>query len=306
MSESDERPPPEDAVSDGPPAGHDESATEAEDVEFNEALEGLQAIESSRRTKGAILGIGALVLVGLSVFAIYEFSTFLFRPDMSIEQGEQELLDKTDDPQCRELIARMSEIRETFFGLEADIEEVVADGTGERRRKIADKLDELVTRLDEAESLSHRANFRHENTESDVDRWFQYTRDQLIAIRDLVAPEAYGDVGVGGDDGAEEPTPGSTGGGDAGDGDAGSTDAGKGRSVVSRMGDMLFNTHRSFEKFRVWHSSERFAHPCGDADEMEEPWRPPEGKGDAGVGNLGGDTANGAPSNKPTIPKRSQ
>jgi hypothetical protein len=273
MSETNGKPPPEDAMSDGPPTGHDGDATDIEDVDFDEALSGLEAIEASRRTKGVIMGVGALVLLGFSLFAIVQFRTLLFRPDLPIEESERQLIDETDDPQCREMIAQVGEISRSFFELEPVIEKLVPGGADERRRDVAAEIDALITRLDEAESLSHRANFRSDDITSDVDWWFQYTREQFVEIRDLVEPDEPTDAGrsdAGSVTGGDRPV-----GRDAGvQADVTSGDAGPTETVSSQRNSLLFTTHKNLEQFRVWHSSERYSHPCGDADEMETPWRP--------------------------------
>lgn len=263
--------------------GQEEQTGSDDSVEFEDALSGLEEVEAKRRRMGVFLGVGALALLAISLVLIAQFRSALFRPKMPVEESQREIVEKTDDPQCRRMISDITNIGNTFFAMEGRIEEHIPGGEPEAVRKVVEDLATIDKRLDEAEELAAESNLRFEKSSKQLDDWFEFVDREMAVIRDLAADELErvggaeesdagpGDTGVAADATSEAESA------DAGAGDAG---ADAGRSPTELRNSVLVQLHTAFENFRVWHSAS--LHPCGDSDEGETPWRPDDWNADAG------------------------
>ena len=256
---------------------------EEDSVEFEDALSGLEEVEAKRRRMGVFLGVGALALLAVSLILIAQFRSALFRPKMPVEESQREIIEKTDDPECRRMISEITNIGNTFFAMEGRIEEHIPGGEPEAVRKVVEDLATIDRRLAEAKELSSKANLRFEKSSKELEDWFEFVDREMEVVRDVAGAEleriegaeAGGDAGLADAAGAA---------GDAGDSaeraDAGGQKADAGRSPTELRNSVLVQLHTAFENFRVWHSAS--LHPCGDSDEGETPWRPDDWEADAG------------------------
>ncbi|MFW5966296.1 MAG: hypothetical protein ACOCV2_02205 [Persicimonas sp.] len=263
------------------------------DAEFDEVLSSLEQDEKQRRRRG-LMYLG-LVVAGIAVLTtIYVmFGDELFEGPVDVERSEQMALEETDDPQCREMIERVERLGERYYKLEDDVDEhLLADDRGEIE-KISEESVALREELAEAEEDSQEANLRFDRSRKELDDWFAYVGAELENLSELAddrlaklkdeAEDAKDDGGDGEGDESEE-------GGDAEEEEAEEEEAEEEEaeeeeedsspeddeeSFEERRDDLLVGLHDSFENFRVWHSSAQ--HPCGAAEEGEEPWRPDEG-----------------------------
>lgn len=277
------------------------AAEPGEAMEFEQAVSELESVEASRRRLFVAIGIGAVVALAVSILAVAEFREWFFQPKMPIEKTEREIVRKTDDPQCRELISEITNIGHTFFAMEGRLEEHVPGDDSEEIRKLDRELATLKERLEEAEELSGEANLRFEESREELDEWFRYVRNEIWVLRDVLAnqleelgvePSATGDAGSGPDAGdvgagqAEAEEADATGEGDPDAGTDGSETSEDGRPPAERRNGALVALHDAFENFRVWHKAN--LHPCGAASEDEEPWRPSGWEAEPDAGSSGG------------------
>jgi hypothetical protein len=258
----------------------DESAQNPEEpgpdqeVDFEEAVSELEAVESKRRRWGYVLGIGAALLLVAGVVVGVEYRSWLFKPKMPIEESRRDIIRDTDDPQCRTMIADITNIANTYYALESRIEQVVPDGEDEEIRKVDEKLATIEERLDEAEALSRKATLRFDRSREELDKWFGHVDYEVRILREVTQntlarrkeqrAESADAGATGGDAGADAET------------DAGSPTVGSDRTPVERRNGALVALHDAFENFRVWHQASM--HPCGDAEKDEQPWRPADWK----------------------------
>jgi hypothetical protein len=265
--------------------GGKDPAAEAESPEFEEMLAGYEAAEKRRRTRGIIYGVVAL-LVTVGTFAlVFHFKSEFFRPKMDIEEGEQQIIEQTDDPQCRDTIAQVQSLGERYFKFESTIEDDLLGDDAQAHREIRDEIARLQQRVDEIAEDSQEANLRFEGSREQLDEWFAYIDQELTFLDELAAehlaklkpagedakkedeqPDSDEDEGVEGvvveegeqaeqaEDEPDQPT--------------------SDKTPEERKQGAMVAIHDAFQKFRVWHSSS--LHPCGPADEGEEPWRPDE------------------------------
>lgn len=259
-----------------------------DEIEFEDAVSELERAESKRRRWGYILGVAAVVLLAVAVVVGVKYRSWLFQPDMPIEESQRQIVKKTDDPQCRTLIAEVTNIGNTFYALEGEVEQAVPGQDLENIREVDAKLAKIEKRLDEAEALGEQAKLRFDRSREELDRWFSYVDNELRILRDVFANE-IARLEAGSPAGDASAAVGDT--GDAGDAaEAEPSGAAAGRSPRERRDGALVALHDAFENFRVWHSAS--LHPCGDADEDEEPWRPEDwNTSEEGAGDESGQSA---------------
>jgi hypothetical protein len=258
--------------------------TPDEDVDFEEAVSELEAVESKRRRWGYLLGIGAALLLVAGVVVGVEYRSWLFKPRMPIEESRRELIRDTDDPQCRNMIADVTNIANTYYALESRIGEVVPDGEPDEIRKVDEKLATIERRLDEAEALSGKATLRFDRSREELDKWFGHVDYEVRILREVTQnvldrrkrdEAGSADAGSRDDAGAEQ------------EADTGTRAVESDRAPVERRDGALVAMHDAFENFRVWH--EASMHPCGKADEDEQPWRPADWEKDGGADATSGE-----------------
>jgi hypothetical protein len=281
----------------------DEQGSADDTPEFDQMLSSFAKTESHRRKKGLIYGLVALVIaVGLFLLA-FVFRNEVFGPPIDVEAGEEAIIDKTDDPQCRAMIADVHDLSERYFKLEATIDAELLGGDAKQIQKIRDEIARLQQRLDEIEEDSRAATLRFHQSSQELKDWFDYVELELSFV-DRLAKERLAHLssrdqsptkGLKGDAGAAKKDVGPAENDKQAAGDVG-TDAHEGvvvekgeettkkktatkdqKTPKERKRGALIALHDAFQKFRVWHSSS--AHPCGAADEGEKPWRPQTKKG---------------------------
>jgi hypothetical protein len=277
---------------------------EGEDIDLSDALEDVEAAEQDRHRRGLTIGAAIAAVVILVVTLLVVYRDTLFEPELPVEQGEQQVIDDTDDPECRRMIAKIMNIRNAFVAMETRIASAVPDGDREAMSNLLRELEQLEARLRDVERLSDEANLRFDRSREELERWFEYVYNEFSILRNVIRRArstlpgpSESDAGSIGDAST----------GDAGEGarDATSTpsDAGTGPDDVMVVREdvryqrqkTLSALHDAFEKFRVWHESSSL-HPCGSNEEGETPWRP-----EGWDGGLGGQGAASPDAGRPTL-----
>mgnify|MGYP006291953001 CR=1 FL=1 len=241
------------------------------DAGLDEAVAELESAEASRKRFGLIVGLIAIVCIVGAVLLLIQFRDTLLVPKPSetdLEQAAQKNLDRTDDPQCRQLIADITDIQNRFFAMESRFESVIPDADqGETQTLLAD-LRTLKAELKEAESLSDQAALRFDRSEKELENWFDYVTNEILILEDVLVEQlarlreaAGSDVGVRADTGTEVTL------------DGIGTWEDEDMPPADRRDRSLVALHEAFDSFRVWHSG--YEHPCGSNADDEEPWRPP-------------------------------
>lgn len=250
--------------------------------ELGEALDEIEDVESQRRLWGAVIGTATFLLLAAAVFAVVRFRTTLFRPPVDLET-ERETIRKTDDPECRQMIADVTAIKHEFFSLEDEIAATMPDGDPTAIRSLLSELEKLQRRIDEAEKLSQDATLRFDEDRKQLDDWFEYVDYEIGIVVQIAETRLEKKTGApGGTADAGDVGGGGSGAGDAGRSERDAGDAGGdagGSNLVRERKEAVAAVHRVFENFRVWHEGGR--HPCGAAESDETPWRPDDW-GDAG------------------------
>lgn len=266
---------------------NDQPPVSDDSPEFDRMLDSIEKAESARRRKGIIYFLIGLVIAA-GIFALaFIFRDEVFGPAVDIEEGEEEIIAKTDDPQCRDMIAQVQDLSERYFKLEPQIEEKLLSDDAEAIQQIRDEIARLQQRLDEIEEFSGTANLRFDESRAQLKEWFDYVelefsfvdrlaREQLAKLKEEAEPAK--DEGQAKEEGAAKEGEGVV---------VEKSEAAKKKEAAEvaknkktpeeRKQGALVAIHDAFQKFRVWHSSS--LHPCGEADEGETPWRPAEGKG---------------------------
>jgi hypothetical protein len=280
--------------------GQDAQQNDRQPPEFDAALDQFARAESARRRKGIVLAlIAAIVAVGVFFVAVV-FRDDLFESGVDVEEIDTRIAARTNDPQCRNMIAEVGELSERFFKLEPTIDAELLGDDPEAINEIRDEVARLQLRVDQIAEASQEANLRFDESRQQLDDWFEYialeltfvdrlARERLAEIAAMT--DGAGDAGTAAD--AASPKEANA---KADDGvvvklgaDAGSKSAAAGedegedeaeQTPLERKRGALVALHDSFQKFRIWHTAN--AHPCGAADEGETPWKPAEGAPAAG------------------------
>lgn len=229
----------------------------------DELLERLQAAESKRRTRAMVIGaLVALVCVGGFVVA-FVFNDQFFRPELDVESGEKDVIEATNDPQCREFIADITAIGKDYTELEPQLDALIGTDASVISARVED-LESLKARIKAARETSVEANLRFDNSRSEVNEWFRYIDNELTLLQ-RVGRDKLAELQV------EQPDAGTI----VDDGQPKTSD----KPMPERLSGATLAANEAFQKFRVWHTGG--LHPCGAADEGETPWAPAEGAAEA-------------------------
>ncbi len=262
------------------------------DEKDQELMDSLAKAERSRQTRAlATGGLIAGLLVTLGILAVL-FSDVFFQPELDIAGGEEDVLAETNDPQCRGFIEKVTKIEADYRALETDVESLMGTDDPEKLKSLRSSIGELRARIDRQEKASADANLRYDESRGELDAWFGYIDNELSLVQDLVSwrleeigaadPVAPKEEAA---EGADAGTPMAEADGDAGAAEVvhvaekpDATPTGAARVRASKKtpkelheGSMLA-VHEAFQSFRVWHTGS--LHPCGKAEEGEEPWAP--------------------------------
>lgn len=255
-----------------------------ESGEMDAVLDSFQKAESARRRRGILYASIALIVAAAVFAVVFVFRVDFFQPNIDVEKGEEEVIAKTNDPQCRDMIAQVQQLSDRYFKLEPTIDEKLLGDDPEAIQKIRDEIARLQQRLDEIEEFSQKANLRFDESRQQLDDWFDYMALEFSFV-DRLAKERLAELKAeanaakaGPDAGQPSSQPSDKQAQPEGvvveEGDKKSEDEANKKTPEERKQGALVAIHDAFQKFRVWHSSS--LHPCGAADEGETPWTPDE------------------------------
>ena len=229
--------------------------SDGDDGEFEEAVGHLYAVERARKKRTAAIGIAVLIVVAGLFWWMAQHTDELFRPNIDAEAGEQELLEDTGDPVCRQLIADIDEAAEDFAEREFAFEDEIWGDDEERIDQLKETATAFRSRVDRIRNTVDDAVFREEDAPDlppvpeQVEEWFDNMDNEFRILEDMgerrlrmLRDEELEERGGMWDDPEEL------------------------RDTV------LMTIDENFEEFRVWVS--RGGHPCGAPPEGVEPWQP--------------------------------
>lgn len=261
---------------------HDENESQ-DDVEA--LVRELERGEAPRRRLALLGGVLALGTVAVLLWAMTAHRDTMFRPELGIEDGEQALLEETNDPACRNMIGEVTTGAKKFFESERAIERDLLARELPRSEAVHARLVEIGDDVQRARELSEQAVLRYDHSREELERWFAYVdgelallqrlgrehRERLEADQTVEADEANDQAGEdqAGDVQGHVVRPADGALGAKTDRKAGSGAPPAPEELRDRA---LLAVHESFQSFRVWHSASM--HPCGRAPEGVTPWHP--------------------------------
>lgn len=267
-----------------------EQKNKPEQPELDDVFESFEKTQAAQRRKIVIWSlVGLVVAVGLFLLA-FVFRNEVFGPPVDVEKGEKQVLAKTNDPQCRDMIAQVQQLGERYYEFEPTIEKKLLSDDAEAIQKIRDEVRRMQVRVDELEEYSGKANLRFDESRKQLDDWFEYVALELSFV-DRLAREQLdklkGDQEAGKKEGKDESNK------DAGDEEEGVVvDKGEEaeekekakanqKTPEERKQGALVALHSAFKEFRAWQGGS--PHPCGAAEEGETPWTPDAEKAEGGT-----------------------
>lgn len=226
---------------------------ENQDKEF-----GAIARAESRRRKQALMILIAVIAAGALVVFLGQ-TLGSEGVEASIEKSEQEVVQKTNDPQCRALIDDVSALEREFRAEEVAISADLLSEDEAKATAALDKIKALRAKLGAQQLASLKANLRYDETRQELETWFKYIDNELdtlvLASAKAKAPKAAEDGGV---EVKLKPK---------------AKAKPPAKSPQELRDGATLAIYNAFKSFKVWHSATM--HPCGPADEGETPWTPP-------------------------------
>lgn len=213
------------------------------DPDLDRIVQELERQEAKRRRK-TLLTATAIVLFG----AVSLTSAILWRdamgdPAFDVEKGEEQVLEKTNDPQCRGFIDDVTAQGVAYRNLMPALQMGILGDKPDETRRLISEIDALRKRLVDARVKSADANLRFPQSRSEIDDWFNYTDKELGRLQTL---------------GEEHLTP--------------PEQSAFTRPAKDVLEFSVLACDDAFENFRVWHTST--LHPCGEAGPEEKGWEP--------------------------------
>ncbi len=235
---------------------HDNSADQSEpDDDLQDVLGQLDSVERRRKIRTAIVAVAVLLTVIAIFWWIGHHTEDFFRPNIDVEQGEQELLADTGDPVCRGMLAAIEEIHGDFAEREFDFEDGIWGDDEEQLDQLRETATAFRSRMDNISDDIDDAVFREEDISGhppvpeQVGEWFD-NMDNEFRILEEMADRRLRMIRE--EDLAER--------------------GGMWEDPENLRDTVLMTVNENFEEFRVWVS--RGGHPCGAPPEGVEPWTP--------------------------------
>lgn len=211
-----------------------------------------------RRRKQALMVLIAVIAAGALV--VFLGKTLGSKGvEASIEKSEQEVIQKTNDPQCRALIDEVSAIEREFRAEEVAISADLLSEDEAKAAAVLDKIKALRAKLSAQQEASLKVNLRYDETRQELETWFKYIDNELDTLAQAAAKQKA--LKAIPEDGVEVKL----------------TKKGKPtapeKSPQELRDGATLAIYNAFKSFKVWHSATM--HPCGAADEGEVGWTPP-------------------------------
>ena len=233
----------------------DDDSVDYNDPELQEALGEISDVERSRKLRTAVIAVVALVTVGAVLWWMVERTDDLFRPNIDVEEGQQELIADTGDPVCRGLIIGVEELEDEFAELEFDFEDYIWADDPERVEELGDKATSLRNRFAEMSQDIDDAVFRKEDISGhppvpeQVEQWFENMDNEFRILEEMADRR----LRILADEEVEER-------------------GGMWDDPRNLRDTVLMTIDENFQEFRTW--VVRGGHPCGPPPEGVEPWEP--------------------------------
>ena len=221
--------------------------------------------EAERRKKVAIGLVAVLVLVGGAVAGIMAMGDKA-KLKLDVQQAEQDAIQDSNDPQCRGLIADVTDFGKRYKSEHAEALEAVTSKDRATVEASRAKIKSLRGELEKMRIASLAAELRYEDSREDLKKWFKHV-DTEFRLLDLRAEEQLKriDAEAKGEEYVpikkKNPRKGKI---------VGAKEETDTRTPEEKRDAAILTIHDAFENFRVWHSGS--SHPCGAAAKDEKPW----------------------------------
>ena len=220
-------------------------------------LDAISAAEATRKKRGLLRLAAAFAFVGLIVLFFATLGREQVGLKIPLEAQEGELLSLTNDPQCRALIADVTQLAQDFKPLEQTLESDLLHDDHAKVQQALDQVSAFRARLDAQRQASLTVALRFEPSAEELKTWFAYM-DEALSGFDRIAQEH-----LAGPDSAPQPV----------DLRPNAKKKKPKLTHAERRDAVVINVYDTFARFRAWHTASM--HPCGAADPGETPWTPP-------------------------------
>lgn len=260
---------------------HDDDTSRRQDADahadFDASVEQFHRLERARQRRALLL---ALLVIGVAVSVF--LSAVIFRGDLfdsgvDVAQIDQRIAAQTNDPACRAMIDRVTQLGERFSELEPTMDQKLLGGDDQALHDIREEIARMQQQLDETAEASQKANLRYDESREQLDDWFKYVATEF-GFLDRLAAEQQAHLSAARQaaetEATDAPRPDDTSKTPDADADKGVVVAGgtaptanaakpATQTPLERKQGALVAIHDSFQKFRIWHTAG--AHPCGAA-----------------------------------------
>lgn len=213
------------------------------DPDLEKIVEGLARQEAARRKKILATAVVLTLVGGLSLASAIFWRDQIVGPAVDVAAGEEQVLEQTNDPQCRAFIADITAEGVAYKNIMAAIQTGMLGDNADETRRLVGEIEALRKRLADARAKSADANLRYPQSREELDKWFKHIDGELNLM-----------VRLGGEK-LEPPA-----------------ESAFKRPLKDLLDTAVLAGDDAFENFRVWHTAS--LHPCGAADAGEEGWTP--------------------------------
>ncbi|TXD32772.1 hypothetical protein FRC96_16395 [Lujinxingia vulgaris] len=220
-----------------------------EDVDVDAALDELRAEEHRRLLRTAVLTLIIASALGFVAWWMATNTDTLFRPNLQVEAGEQEVLAVTNDPVCRGIIDDVTQLAADYEEREIFIEENVLGDEESEVDQVRETAAAFRSRHREVSERVEDAVLRERVSRRQLNDWFGFM-DNEFRILEEMADRRLKELR-----GEELPAP-----------------EGAWDNMPALRDRVLLTIDENFHAFRVWHQVG--LHPCGAAPEGVTPWAP--------------------------------
>lgn len=225
-------------------------SVEAEDVDVDAALDELRAEEHRRLLRTAVLSLIVFSALGFVAWWMVTNTDTLFRPNLQVEAGEEEVLSATNDPVCRGIIDDITQISADYQEREIFIEDQVLGQDEASVDQVRETAAAFRSRHREVSEQVEHAVLRERSFRRQLNDWFGFMDNEFRILEEMADRQLKSLRGE------EVPQP-----------------EGLWTDMPTLRDRVLLTIDDNFHAFRVWHQVG--LHPCGPAPEGVTPWTPP-------------------------------
>ena len=155
--------------------------------EFRKDVETVLAAERRNRIRWAIIGL--LMLLGsVGLFVLFaEYRVFFFRPKPDMKEVERVAFKKTNDPVCRELLAKVDAIKDSWRSEQLSMKDLYEKGSAAEVAKGRARLQQMIGAYEIEKQRRVLMIPKEDRVHAELSAYFKHVLFYLRQMDDLLA-----------------------------------------------------------------------------------------------------------------------